>query len=78
MIMIFNKSGNGRPAHCEIMCQEQDAETHRQMLTAAGWTLTSVVAPRSEEWKNTSMKLMCIHGSVCENSQCSDCFDFEM
>lgn len=78
MIMIFEQVINGRKSLCEIRCPEQDAETHRMVQTAAGWILVSVIAPRSREWKNTSMKLMCIHGSVCESNQCDECFDFEM
>lgn len=78
MIMLFEKTVNDSTAHAEIRCPESEADLHRTVQQAAGWILVSVIAPKSREWKNTSMKLQCIHGGVCENDQCDECFDFEM
>lgn len=78
MIMIFKRDINGRKSSCEIKCSETDAETFRHEMIGSGWILVSVVAPKSPEWKNIAMKCHCIHGSVCEDDQCIDCFDFEM
>ena len=77
MIMIFEQTVNGRKSLCEIRCPEQDAETHRMVQTAAGWILVSVIAPTGKKWTNESMKLSCVHGSCCEDTQCQGCDDFE-
>lgn len=77
MIMIFKMDINGRKAHCEIRCQEQDAEVFRYEQTQAGWILESIVAPVGEKWTNESMKLCCVHGGCCDETKCQGCDDFE-
>ena len=77
LILIFKQTVHGRNSHCEILCNELDAELHRKVQTAAGWILVSVIAPTGEQWTNESMKLCCVHGSCCEDTQCKGCDDFE-
>ena len=76
MIMIFEQVINGRKAHCEIRCPEQDAETHRMAQAAGGWKLISIIG-RGEKYTNEGMKLSCVHGSCCEDTNCIGCDDFE-
>lgn len=76
MIMLFEQTINGRTAHCEIRCPEQDAEIHRMAQAAGGWKLTSIIA-KGEKLREESMRLSCIHGGCCEDTCHIGCDDFE-
>lgn len=77
MILLFDMYHKGIKTTAEVRTVERDGPMYLKIMTESGWKLHSVIT-RGDMWTNEQMRMQCIHSSVCEDSCCIGCDDFEM